>query len=51
MLAPLIASVGNYGAFIWPAYGITVLVFAGMIVGSLARTRRWRRRAEELGRK
>ena len=42
------ASVGKYGAFIWPAYGITALVFAGMIVGSLARTRRWRKRAQEL---
>jgi heme exporter protein D len=38
---------GKYAAYIWPAYGITALVFAGMIVGSLRHARRWRQRAEE----
>jgi heme exporter protein CcmD len=38
--------VGKYGAYIWPAYGITVLVFLGLIVSSLWRARRWRRIAE-----
>ncbi len=40
---------GKYAAFVWPAYGITVLVFAALIVGALAHARRWRRRAEALG--
>ncbi|MDB5449604.1 MAG: ccmD [Phenylobacterium sp.] len=42
---------GKYAAFVWPAYGITALVFVMMIVGALAHARRWRRRAEELARK
>ena len=37
---------GPYGAFIWPAYGLTVLVFAGMVAASLNHARRWRRRAQ-----
>lgn len=39
---------GKYAAFVWPAYGITLVVFLGMIVASLAFSRRWRRRVEEL---
>jgi heme exporter protein D len=39
---------GAYGAFIWPAYGLTAVVFAGMIGFTLAHARRWRRRAEPL---
>ncbi len=50
MLSDLIASNGKYGAFIWPAYGVTVLAFAGMILSSLRHARRWRGRAEALGR-
>ncbi|MBT9471038.1 MAG: heme exporter protein CcmD [Pseudomonadota bacterium] len=38
---------GAYAAFVWPAYGITALVFVGMIWLSLAQARRWRRRAEK----
>ncbi len=37
---------GRYGAFIWPAYAVTALVFTGMVAETLARTRRWRREAE-----
>jgi heme exporter protein D len=37
---------GRYAAFVWPAYGITALVFAVLIVASLRHARRWRRRAE-----
>ena len=37
---------GKYAAFVWPAYAITVAVFAAMIVATLARARRWRRLAE-----
>ena len=41
---------GKYAAYIWPAYLITALVFAGLIVGSLRHARAWRRRAEALQR-
>ena len=37
---------GPYAANIWPAYGVTALVFAGLVVGALLHARRWRRRAE-----
>jgi heme exporter protein D len=37
---------GKYAAYIWPAYGITLLVFAVLIAGALGHARRWRRRAE-----
>ena len=39
---------GKYAAFIWGSYGITVLVFAGLVWASLNHARKWRRRAEEL---
>jgi heme exporter protein D len=39
---------GRYAAFIWPAYGVTALGFAWMIVDTLARERRWRRKSEAL---
>jgi heme exporter protein D len=39
---------GKYALYIWPAYGITLLVFIAMIWASLGYSRRWRRRAEEL---
>jgi heme exporter protein D len=42
---------GKYAAFIWTAYGITALVFAGLVVGSLRHASRWRKRAEDQGRK
>lgn len=38
---------GKYAAFVWPAFAITALVFAGMIADSLARARRWKRQAEQ----
>jgi heme exporter protein D len=41
-------SAGRYGAYIWPAYGLSLLGFAWMIVDTLARARRWRRKAEKL---
>ena len=37
---------GKYAVFVWPAYGITALVFILMIADSLLRSRRWRRAAE-----
>jgi len=39
---------GKYGAYIWPAYGASVLAFAWMIADTLIRARRWRREAERL---
>ena len=38
----------KYAAFVWPAYGVTALVFAWMVIDTLVRVRRWRRRAEQL---
>ena len=42
---------GKYAAYVWPAYAITALVFAALIWSALAHARRWKRKAEELGRK
>lgn len=39
---------GKYGAYVWPAYAITALVFAALIADTLLRARRWRREAERL---
>jgi heme exporter protein D len=38
---------GKYAPYVWPAYAITVLVFAWMIGDSLTRARRWRRAVEK----
>jgi len=38
---------GNYAVFVWPAYGLTALVFLVFIADSLARARRWRKAAEQ----
>jgi len=40
---------GKYAAFVWPAYALTAAVFAALIWATLARARRWRRRAEKDG--
>lgn len=37
----------DYSAYIWPAFIITGVVFAGLIWTSLAHARRWKRRFEE----
>ncbi len=39
----------KYALFVWPAYAITALVFAWMVVDTLIRASRWRRRAEQSG--
>jgi heme exporter protein D len=44
-------SAGKYAAYIWPAYGVTIAVFAVLIVGAIAHARRWKKRAEALSRK
>jgi len=41
-------NLGKYAEYIWPAYGITALVFGLLVVGALRHARHWRRRAEEL---
>ena len=42
---------GKYGFYIWTAYGLTAAVFVVMIVGALSHARRWKARAEALGRR
>jgi len=37
---------GKYAAFVWPAYAITALVIAALVVDSLLRAARWRRAAQ-----
>ncbi|HEY0436532.1 MAG TPA: heme exporter protein CcmD [Phenylobacterium sp.] len=36
----------DYGAYIWPAYILTGVVWAVLIGASLIQSARWRRRAE-----
>jgi heme exporter protein D len=37
---------GKYAAFVWPAYGLTAVVFAVLVADTLARARRWRAAVE-----
>jgi heme exporter protein D len=37
---------GKYALYLWPAYGLSVVVIAGLVAESLMRARRWRRAAE-----
>ena len=39
---------GRYAAYVWPAFAISALVIAWMVVDSLMRARRWRREAQRL---
>jgi len=39
-------NVGHYGAFIIPAYAISAVVLAALVIESLLRARRWKRAAE-----
>jgi heme exporter protein D len=39
-------SMGGYGTYVWPAYGLTALAFAGVVVWTLV-TLKARRREEE----
>ncbi len=41
-------SAGKYAAYIWPAYAVSLLGFAWMIIDTLARARRWKRKATRL---
>ena len=37
---------GKYAVFVWPAYGLTILVFVVLITDSLLRAHRWRKAAQ-----
>lgn len=37
---------GKYAVFVWPAYGVTAVMFAALILETLWRARRWRREVE-----
>ncbi len=39
-------SAGRYGAYIWPAYGVSLIGLVAMIVDTILRARRWRREAD-----
>ena len=41
-------SAGKYAAYIWPAYAVSLLGFGWMIIDTLARARRWKRKADRL---
>jgi heme exporter protein D len=38
----------KYALFVWPAYAVTALAFAWMVVDTLVRVRAWRRRVDRL---
>jgi len=38
---------GKYAPYVWTAYGLTAAVFALMVADTLARARRWRRKAQQ----
>jgi len=46
-LAPFFA-MGGYGAYIWPAYGLTAFAFIGMLAWTLAVLRARRREEKAL---
>lgn len=39
---------GRYAAFVWPAWGLSVLVIGGLVAETLAKARRWRRALDRL---
>jgi heme exporter protein D len=39
-------AMGGYGAYVWPAYGLTAIAFAGVVVWTFA-TLKARRREEQ----
>ena len=42
---------GKYALYLWPAYGLSAAVIAGLVIESLTRAARWRRAAEAQERK
>jgi heme exporter protein D len=47
-VTPEALSTGKYAAYIWPAYAVSALGFAWMILDTLTRARRWKRKADGL---
>jgi heme exporter protein D len=43
-------AMGGYAAFVWPAYGISVAVLAGMVLATLRAYARAKKKIEELAR-
>ena len=41
-------AMGGYGAYVWPAYGLTLAVLGGLLWWSLGAYRRSQRRLEQL---
>ncbi len=41
---------GKYAVYVWPAYVVSVLAFAWMVLDTVLRARRWRRRVRDLER-
>ncbi|MDX1400454.1 MAG: heme exporter protein CcmD [Kiloniellales bacterium] len=41
-------AMGGYGVFVWPAYGITTVVLLALLISTLMRLKRNRRRVAEL---
>ncbi|MDO1558949.1 heme exporter protein CcmD [Brevundimonas sp. 2R-24] len=39
---------GRYAAFVWPAWGISLIVLGALAARALIAARRWRREAEKL---
>lgn len=42
------AIAGRYGAYIWPAYGLSLVGLLGLALDTVLRARRWRREADRL---
>ncbi len=38
---------GKYAVFVWSAYGLSAVVFLGLILDSLLGARRWKREVEK----
>jgi heme exporter protein D len=47
-MTPEALSAGKYAAYVWPAYAVSALGFAWMILDTVARARRWKGRADRL---
>lgn len=41
---------GRYGAYIWPAYGLSLVGLLVLALDTVLRARRWRREADRLSR-
>ena len=46
MTAVLDFAAGKYAVFVWPAYGLTALIFFVLIADTVLRARRWRKAVE-----